>query len=254
MCGGLGDALKKPLYKILEQDSRIVSQVGRDLNWDWLKNEGKKVQENPGYGVGKAAATMAALYSGGLIGGASGAAAQGGAQTAAEMTPEILASMESSVAPGLLNGIPQGLGNMTMESALTDTGYTPSSLLNAFKNSAANPLESSTNSLGQNLANYGSNTANNLKQTAMNNPMGLFSSGGKAAGGSGASNLAVQMGLKMMQPPQAPPMPQAHMPQQAPMQPLPTPYGPEGNSLGMLGKGQMSEREKQRLRAMGYQV
>lgn len=243
MCGGLGDALKKPLYKILEQDSRIVSQVGRDLNWDWLKDEGKKVQENPGYGVGKAAATMAALYSGGLLGGASGA----GAQTAAGMTPELLASAESSVAPGLL----QGLGNTTMESALTDTGYTPSSLLNAFKNSAANPLGSSTNALGQNLANYGSNTATTLKQTAMNNPAGLLSGGG---GSNGGKNLAMQAGLKMMQPPQAPPMPRSPPPQQGPIEPLPSPYGPSGNSLGMLGKTQLSEQEKQRLRAMGYQV
>lgn len=71
--------------------------------------------------------------------------------------------------------------------------------------------------------------------------------------GSAVKNLGAQMGLKMLMPQQRPP-PTVGMPapqgQQGPLNnPYQSnPYGPGGNSLGL------SEDQKQKLRAMGYQI
>lgn len=70
--------------------------------------------------------------------------------------------------------------------------------------------------------------------------------------GSGAKNLAMQMGMKMLEPQQPRPMPQAPPAPPGPQGPLTNPYqnpyGPGGNSLGL------TEEQKRRLRAAGYQV
>jgi hypothetical protein len=95
---------------------------------------------------------------------------------------------------------------------------------------------------------------NPLQAMASKGAGGLLGGGMSAGGAAGTKALMGQMGAGLMQPQQPPPMPQGRPPQQAPQEPLPTPYGPGGNSLGLLGKPQMSEEEKRRLRAQGIRV
>jgi hypothetical protein len=58
--------------------------------------------------------------------------------------------------------------------------------------------------------------------------------------------------MNMMQPQQPPPqMAPPPRAQQAPVEPLPTPYGKRGNSMGLLSMKELEE-EKRRRRMMGY--
>ena len=59
MCQNINDVLKKPLYQMATQGSRSVAEIGRGTGWDWLKNEGKKGEKNPGYALTRAAETAA---------------------------------------------------------------------------------------------------------------------------------------------------------------------------------------------------
>lgn len=70
----------------------------------------------------------------------------------------------------------------------------------------------------------------------------------KLASGSGSTSggkqLAMQMGLQQMQPQQQQ-QPMAPPPrQQAPAEPLPTPYGPNGNSTGLLSLQEIERRKR----------
>ncbi len=102
--------------------------------------------------------------------------------------------------------------------------------------------------------------AGTLESAMINNGMGGAASGlnglfGGAASKNAQGLMTAKQGIDMMQP-QRPPQQQGGMiPHQQP-QPLPTPYGPGGNSTGMqMPRGMpMSEEQKRRLRAMGYPV
>jgi hypothetical protein len=87
---------------------------------------------------------------------------------------------------------------------------------------------------------------NPLQAMAAKGAGGLLGGGASAGSAAGAKALMGQMGAGLMQPQQPPPMPQGRPAPQAPQEALPTPYGPGGNSLGL-----MSEEEKKRLRLMG---
>ncbi len=229
-----GGGWKEPLYDIVRNDSRNAAWLGNAIGWQGLEDEGKYNTKNPGHAVGKAAQYAATYYLGSLLGnylgGASGAADTGAVVTAgdadAAAAAEQIAAAQAAqqatqqAAPGLL-------ANTTMESGLTDTGYTPSSLKMALLNAnAANGTP-----LTQNLANYGANQLLRAQQGGLGAVFGSNTGGNKAA-------LALQ-GLKMMQP-QPAPMPHPAPPMQGQQGPLPmmydnSPYGtPEGNSLGLL--------------------
>jgi hypothetical protein len=254
-----GGGLKDEFYKLVKQDSRNASWLGNAIGWQGLEDEGKYNTENPGHAVGKAAQTFATMYLGGLLGDAAGAGS-GAGNAAAPVIDESAGLLmnagsnaatlaEQQAAEQALQqamqqsaqNLPQGLAN-TLEAGTNtgalDTGYTPSSLLNAFKNAnSANgtPLQS-------NLLNYGKQTANGL----------LNGGGGKGAG------MAQQMGMKMLLNQQQPQQPMAPPPrQQGPVEPLPRPYnqGPYGTSSGnSMGMPSMDEEMKKKLRAMGYPV
>lgn len=235
--------LRKPIDAMVRFDSDNMEGIARALNWDWLEEEAKTNQKNPGRAIGKAAGYALGSYLGGLGAGGSGAAGgaagtaagtalTSGLEAGATMTAEELAKLAAqemmaeglmgtaqgaaSQAPSLMGGMmqqaPQGLMN-TMEAGMMDTGYTPSSLLNAVKNTGE------TTPLGQNLMNFGQQQGRNMMSGGMMNQA--------------SANMAdpqkrqmVQMGMNMMNPqePQQP-MPMAPPRQQAPQEPLPNPYG-----------------------------
>lgn len=260
---------KKPFEQIAGQDSRVAAELGRGLHWQGLVDEAKHNEQNPGRAMTKATINAALWYLGGEAGSALGGAGEAGAaagegaynamtaeQIAQNLAPvaagENVGSMGGLLAAGSPQGAstagllsasaPQGLAN-TMESAITDTGYTPSSLGYAVQN--ANSANGT--SLGQNLGNYYKDAATNMQNGSMLNH---FMSG---ASGQQSKQLAMNMGLKMLTPQQPQPMPQGAPAPQGQQGPLNNPYqnnpyGPGGNSLGL------SEEQKQKLRAMGYRI
>lgn len=121
---------------------------------DFLMAMAAAAMAAPEVAAGTAAAGAAGAGAAGAAG-ATGAGLLGAGATGAGMTAAELAAMESAQVPGLLSSqMPQGFAN-TLEAGIgtgnLDTGYTPSSLWQAFKN--ASP-ENNT-SLPQNLMNYG---------------------------------------------------------------------------------------------------
>lgn len=148
---------------------------------------------------------------------------------------EVPTNAMNSLKSGINNigASPASLNTNSMESALMDTGYTPSSLKYAFQNANAD----NGAGLMQNLAKFGRGSAfNGTGQEAAKNYMKTQQIMGL---------LNPQQG---QQPQQMAPSPRY---QQAEAQPLESPYGPGGNSMGLLG---MTEEQKKKLRAMGYRV
>lgn len=249
-----GGDWKKPFYAVAKQDSRNMAKLGNALGWDWLEQEGKKNVENPGRAVGKAATSALLWYLGGPAwGGGSGAAGSAAGTTAEEAAKiaaeeaakeaakqEALNSAQYAMQEGLLSGTsqaPQGFAN-TMEAGLMDTGYVPSNLWQAAKNSG------SPGGLLQNVQSWGKQQATEAGNGSLLNRMG-------ANAGDKRSMFAAQQGMRMMQPKQRhsqpPPPPQ---PQEPP--PMIQPYGGSGGPYGgLLG---MSEEEKRRRLMMGYPV
>lgn len=221
------DELKELLYKPVKQDSRNFEKLGQAWNIPWLEQEGNRNVDNPGRAVGKAAGAAATWWLGnGLLGGAAGAAGQAGtsaAEIAAKQAAEE-AAKQAAMQAAMKGGeqaaiqIPQGFMN-TMEAGMMDTGYTPSSLFQAIKNTGQ------TTPLQQNLLNFGKQQmANAQNGSMMNGLLGNF--------GDNKSAQMMKMGSGLLdggqqqQPMMAPPPRQ-----QAPAEPLPSPYGPGGNSM-----------------------
>lgn len=81
---------------------------------------------------------------------------------------------------------------------------------------------------------------------------------GGAAAKTPAQMMMAQMGMGMLEPQQPQmPMPGPKPPMGGQQSPLPMPYGPSGNSMGMPGMkpmpgGFMTEEEKRRRMMMGY--
>jgi hypothetical protein len=155
------------------------------------------------------------------------------------MTAEQLAQIAAAemTDSSLLGTLPQAW-NMSngVESALVDSGYTPSSLLNAVKN--ANGANGT--GLQQNLMNYGKQKIADAQSGALTNRV----LSNVKDDPSKAMKLMNSMGGQPQQQPMAPPPPRQ---QQQPVEPLPLAYT---NSLG-LPSLQESEAEKRKRRQMG---
>lgn len=238
------DQLKEPIYKVVRQNLRDVKWVNNAVGGpQWAEDEANRGIQNPGYALTRGAEAAASGYAaatglGGLLGGAGSAGAAGAdaavagsATTAQELAAQQAAQQAlEQAAQQTAAQAPQGFAN-TMEAALTDTGYTPSSLLNAFNNPSATTISAMNRGLGTGIS-----------QT------GLLSSGSSTGKG---GLLAGQMGMQLLNAgQQRPQMPMSPPPRGGNMEPLNTPYsqnafGPGGNSLG----GQyLTEEQKRRLR------
>lgn len=168
----------------MKMDSRGLESVGKKWNLPWLQEEAHGNVQNPAKGIGKASTMAAASMAGGWLGNLANAGNAAG--TAG-----------------------------TMESALMNTGYTPSTFANLMQ-------------YGQGSGNFG--------QAAMNY-------GGSLLGGNGneaARRFAMRQGMDMMQPQQ---------PMQAPQQRYQQPQDPMVNPYQ-----QLTEEEKQKLRELGYTI
>lgn len=227
--------LKELIYKLVKQDSRNAAKLGNAIGWDYLEQEGNRNVQNPGRAVGKAAATAATWYLGGLMGGAGSAAGEGAnaagnvagsaaTDTASELAKqEALNSAQYAMQQGMLSsgGLMSGQAGMSgaMESALTDSGYTPSSLMNAAK--------------------YGPGSGQGMMQTMGNYGRGLMgrvSSPGFKEGA--ARDFAFRQGMSMMQPQQ-----QQYTP----------PPPPRYQDPGPMISPYMTEEEKRRLMMLQMQ-
>jgi hypothetical protein len=267
---------KDLLYKLVKQDSRNAANVGDAIGWDYLQEEGNRNVEDPSAALRKAAISAATWYLGGMAGAGAEGAAAGAAGSAAldagitagseltaqqlaamamsEMTEPALAGAAQGVGQGLMSTAPDALGqglmsggNNVMESALTDSGYTPSSLYQALKN--ANGANGTP--LSQNMGNYGKQLSMDAQNGSLLNRMGSNL-------GDKKSLELMRMGSGMMSPPQQQPM-QAPPPQQPQQQgPLPTPYGDNrvgpGQSSMQMDPRFLTEEQKRRLWAQGVRI
>ena len=228
---------KDALYKLVKQDSRNAEWLGNALGWDYLEEEGKKNIGNPGRAVGKAAAAAATWYLGGLLGSGAGAAGTAAGETAgaaAEMTAEQIAAQLAEQAAAETakqaaveaakqgaSQIPQGIAN-TMETGLLESGYTPSSIAQAIKNTGE------TTPMSQNLLNYG-------KQKVADAQSGSLLNRVDANANDPQSSQMMRMGQGLLSPEQPQPQRQAPPQQQGPVEPLPNPYGNSLNSMHVNG-------------------
>jgi hypothetical protein len=198
----------------MKMDSRGIESLAKKWNLGGLEQEAHGNVSNPAMGIGKAS-TAAGL---GMLGAATSAVppmAEMGGPVAAQMAQQM--GLQSGQAAGLMG---------TMESALMDTGYTPSSLLNAAK--------------------YGPESGQTFGQTMGNYGQGLLSKASSPGFKQNAQRYAVKQGLNMMepqQPMQAPPQPMRYQ-----QEPLQNPYGQQDPFANL------TEEEKMKLRMMGYQV
>ena len=261
MCGGnIGDELKKPLYKIVKQDSRNTAWLGNALGWQGLEDEANKNVANPGRAVGKAAASAAAWYLGALAG-AGGADAGAAADTggaAADAAIPMTGMFANAGGAGINSLTQQQLADMAIQAANQQAPASSSLLGNTaglMKSSLLDPAPGVTlpgHGIGAAVDSALINNGGGQAASYLNSLLGRSGVMGGSAGSKG-TQLGL-MGLQMMQPHTPPPQ---GMPQRAGGQqdqgPLPLPYGsPAGNSLGT--DMPLSEEQKRRLRAMGYRV
>lgn len=266
-----GSGWKKPFYKVAEQDSKNVAKIGHLLGWEGLEEEGKRNADNPGRAIGKAAQYAATYYLGGLLGGA-GEAAGVGAEAATAGTEAATIAAEEAAKQAALEAAKQA-GTETAKQGLLQTAKSAGQ-------QGWNSLTDGANSLAYQAAvpGVGSQQAGLLaQQTGDFGAYGLGKTMEAAAGADGlsawqqalgnyggkAASLAGKNGpdaakaymksqqISGLMNPQQPQMQQPARPMQGQAEPLANPYGPGGNSMGLLG---LSEEEKKKLRAMGYKV
>jgi hypothetical protein len=207
------------------------------MSW-WTQNR-KKLLAGAGLlglnmipGVGQAVSGALGSLTGGILGGTAATGAAGAIGDAG------LVAGQSALTGGELAGaagqgglfsaaVPEGLAN-TMEAALPNTGYTPSTLFNALKNGPG-----SGQGVGQSVSNWAGNM--NKSMTPGNAQMGL-------------------MGLNMLSGGQPPPMQPPPPPRPAPVAQGPSPsiYGqsaPPG--IDPMRWAMMSEEQKRLILARG---
>jgi hypothetical protein len=223
------DELKKPMYGELRMASRLMQSVGNKVGWQGLEDEAKYNQKNPGHAATKiteyALPVLLGAYFGGGAAGA-GAAGEAGAGAAGGEAADLAAQQAALQAA-------QG-GGM----AATDES---AGLLGA--NYAAPVSDLSINTVPVKEA---STQAGLLDKARLG-----FTGGNSSTTGKGGL-LAQQMGLKMMMPQQQPQRaPMGRPAPQASNEQLHYAYGtPQGNSLG----SPLTEEQKRKLRAQGYQI
>lgn len=159
----------KLIKEQMKFDSRGVKSAADRLNWDMLGQEAQRNIDKPEEGVAKASVATGL----GFATAGAGNYLQG-----------------ANAASGAAGGVPAGVQG-TMESALMDTGYTPSTLMNALRYGA-----DSGQGMGQTMQNYGQGL-----MTRMSSP-GFKQGLGKMALKQGASGL-----MDQQQPPPPPPPP-----------------------------------------------
>lgn len=211
----------------MKNDSRLVESVSKKWNLPWLEAEAHGNVQNPAKGIGKASTAVASAYAGGALGGLLGGAG-GGATSAVPPMAEMGGPMAAQIAQqmGLQSGQAAGLMG-TMESAMMDTGYTPSSLMNA--------------------ARYGPESGQTFGQTMGNYGQGLMNKAASPGFKQGAQRYALRQGMDMMSPQQTQYAPPRQF--QQPQEPMRNPY-----SQQQFDPSQLTEEQKMQLRMMGYPV
>lgn len=246
---------KRATYGMVKQDSDNMEGIGRALGWDWLTQEAQTNQKNPGRGLGKAAATAASIYAGGLLGGAGGvggsvttnaAGTAGiGPVTSGSAYTSMMEAAKQAAANGAANGVVQsgnaatnGLLNYGGELASVGDANAAGGLLGGSQpvnaqiahNTAWDALKNS-NSFGEGMG--------NLKSWAMDGRGSPMKMSVKDA------QMGMQ-GLQMMQPQQEPQRPAPPPPPAPPMPPSNFQgYGQQGGPFAG-----MSEEQKRKLLAM----
>jgi hypothetical protein len=134
MCNSALIPGKDQLYWLAKQGSRSVSEAGRATGWDWLKNEGKEGQKNPGYALTRAAESAglaaAAMYAPALYSAAASspeayAAATPGLTASGQQAAMLAAQTGDFGAQGLLSTASAGgspMANMVLGSMGTGAG------------------------------------------------------------------------------------------------------------------------------------
>jgi hypothetical protein len=224
-----GGGWKEPFYKVAKQDSRNLAWLGNAIGWQGLEDAAKYNVKNPGHAVSTAAEYALGGYLGGLLG--AGGEAAGAAGEAA------VPAFEGAVASGAATTTEELAAQQAAQQALQQGGAgilggAPVTDLSTMGNTV--PVKDLST------------------QAGLLDKSRLALSSGSSSGKSGL--LAQQLGMKMLQPQgQQQPMP-APRPQGGSMEPLRSPYGQpygtsSGNSLGLL-----TEEQKKKLRAQGYQI
>lgn len=268
-----------PLGDLVKQDSRNASWLGNAIGWQGLEDEGKYNTQNPGHAVTKAAETAATWYLGGLLGSSLGAGETAGSAAATAGT-DAAESAGTLAVNGAGNAVAPYLASGAMEGG---SGLTGAGLSQMMANGGGLDPETLMGQGGMGVAQngIGPGSMGSQFQGLLNNPSSAFSANGMPAntfnsfaggsgGGKGMSNLAMQMGAKMMTPqvPQAPmsPPPRGGGDSGSLASPYGNPYGtPAGNSLGSSMPGMpplggsglpmsLTPEQIARLRAAGYRI
>jgi hypothetical protein len=223
----------------MKMDSRGMESLGKKWNIQPLQDEAHGNVSDPAKGIGKASTAAGAAMAGGWLGNLFGGApaVASAAPPMAEMGGPMAAQLASQM--GLQSGQAAGLMG-TMESALTDSGYTPSSLLNAAQNAPGNMPQTIMGPNGQ------FDVGQSFGQTMGNYGRGLLSKAQSPGFKQDAQRYAVKQGLNMMDQPQQ---------QQAPARPFQYQQEPMRNPYGQEDPlANLTEEQKMQLRMMGYQV
>jgi hypothetical protein len=138
------DELKELLYKPVKQDSRNLEKLGQAWNIPWLESEANRNVDNPGRAVGKAAATAATWYLGGLLGSGAGAAGQG-------------AAVAGNAANAAANALPAALSSMPISEIAQLAAQSPelASTLMQSVQAAAPEIGKNSLTMGRGLLDYG---------------------------------------------------------------------------------------------------
>lgn len=190
--------------EVMKFDSRGVESAAKRMNLPWFEQEAHENTADPRLGIARASVATGAAYAGANAGNWANAAGQAMGGTGSTLS----------------GGVPAGLEG-TMESALMDTGYTPSSLYNAFK--------------------YGPESGQSMGTTMQNYGRGLMDRATSPGAREAAGRYAFKQGMGMMSEPNQPPPPPPPPPRPQQQQPI-TPYM------------QLTEEQKMQLRQMGYMV
>jgi hypothetical protein len=239
-----GGDWKKPFYAVAKQDSDNMEGIARAVGWDWLEDEAKTNQKNPGRAIGKAAGYAVGSMLGGWLGGAGGAAGSAATEagTAAGTTAAEVAAEQAAMQGGQVAATGAGdaglLGMTTAQSApgagayeLGTVGEQATLGMDGFAKMARPPTS--------------------IPNAVTSQFQGLLGGGGGGGNADKAMKAMQVYGLLNPQQPQQGPMPVPPPQQQGSPDPLASPYqqnpyGPGGNSLGMT-----EEERRRRMMMMG---
>ena len=212
----------------------------------WLENIGRDSVENPVSTIAKASTAVGGAYAGGALGGL-----LGGAESAAPVAAEAATLAPTAAEVGTLTA--EQMATMSAQEIAKYLAQSGRELMGGVKSGVQgllSPVKSGWQGVQQGMGKMlGTGYVDQIGNAAegamvgMPTKSGLLGMGG---GGNGAAQrYAMNQGMKMMEPQQ--PM-QAARPFQQPQEPMRNPYAQQDPFA------EMSEEEKARLRAMGYQI